>query len=166
MLGFKHLPIRWKITFLSLGVVIFSLLIGGIILLGYMAKTKEEELSKRTLITAQLVSQYKLIQDEINSKDASDILQPIAERFRVINNADYIIILNMDRVRLTHPIKERIGTKFFGGDEDPHFLNTYIPLLLQEIMELQFDLLYRLSMKRVNKLVLLLLVMFCLVIVN
>nr|MBA5585655.1 sensor histidine kinase [Anaerobacillus isosaccharinicus]QOY36037.1 sensor histidine kinase [Anaerobacillus isosaccharinicus] len=118
---FKNLPIRWKITFLSLGIVIFSLLIGGIILLGYMAETKEEELSQRTLITAQLVAQYKSVQDEINNEAASDILQPIAERTRVINNVDYIIILNMDRIRLTHPIKERIGTKFYGGDEDPAF---------------------------------------------
>ncbi|WNF37860.1 sensor histidine kinase [Bacillaceae bacterium IKA-2] len=121
MRTFKQLPIRWKITFLSLGVVIFSLLIGGIILLGYMADTKEEELSQRTLITAQFVAQYKTVQDEINNENAALILQPIAERVRVINNADYIIVLNMDRVRLTHPIKERIGTTFFGGDEDPAF---------------------------------------------
>lgn len=121
MFGFKHLPIRWKITFLSLGIVIFSLLIGGIILLGYMAKTKEEELSQRTLITAQLVAQHKSVQEEINSENASEILQPIAEKIRVINNADYIIILNMERIRLTHPIIERIGTKFYGGDEDPAF---------------------------------------------
>lgn len=118
---FRNLPIRWKITFLSLGIVIFSLLIGGIILLGYMAETKEEELSNRTLITAQLVAQIKTVQDEINNKEASRILQPIAERIRILNNADYIIILNMDREKLTHPIKEKIGTVFVGGDEDPAF---------------------------------------------
>lgn len=121
MTTFRQLPIRWKITFLSLGIVIFSLLIGGIILLGYMSETKEEELSQRTLITAQLIAQYKIVQDEINNENATLIIQPIAERVRVINNVDYIIILNMDRTRLTHPIRERIGTRFYGGDEDPAF---------------------------------------------
>ena len=121
MNSFRNLPIRWKITFLSVGIVIFSLLVGGIILLGYMAEKKEEELSQTTLITAQLVAQYKTVQDEINKINASEVLQPIAEKIRVINNADYIVILNMDRIRLTHPIKERIGTTFYGGDEDPAF---------------------------------------------
>ncbi len=121
MNSFRHLPIRWKITFLSLGIVVFSLLIGGIILLGYMADKKEEELSQTTLITAQLVAQYKTVQEEINRENASEVLQPIAEKIRFINNADYIVILNMERIRLTHPIKERIGTPFYGGDEDPAF---------------------------------------------
>ncbi|OIJ16002.1 histidine kinase [Anaerobacillus arseniciselenatis] len=121
MNSFRNLPIRWKITFLSVGIVIFSLIVGGIILLGYMAEKKEEELSQTTLITAQLVAQYKTVQDEINKENASEVLQPIAEKIRVINNADYIVILNMDRIRLTHPIKERIGTTFYGGDEDPAF---------------------------------------------
>ncbi|SDY54682.1 two-component system, CitB family, sensor histidine kinase DctS [Evansella caseinilytica] len=121
MFKFRHLPIRWKITLLSLGIVIFSLLIGGIILLGYMANAKKEELSQRTLITAQSVAQQRIVQDEIESDQASPVLQEIAEHTRIINDVDYIIILNMDRIRLTHPLRERIGTNFYGGDEDPAF---------------------------------------------
>ncbi|MGO4887027.1 ATP-binding protein [Anaerobacillus sp. MEB173] len=116
-----NLPIRWKITGLAFGIVLFSLLIGGIILLGYMMKVQEEELSHRSMITAQLVAQINTVQEEINAENASEILQPIAERIRVLNNNDYIVILNMDRIRLTHPIKERIHTRFAGGDEDAAF---------------------------------------------
>ncbi|MCD8508922.1 MAG: PAS domain-containing protein [Bacillus sp. (in: Bacteria)] len=121
MVRFKHLPIRWKVTLLSVGIVLFSLIIGAIVLLGYMKDQKEEELSQMTLITAQLVAQYQTVQEQVNSENASEMLQPLVERIRILNNADYIVVLNMDRVRITHPISERIGTVFQGGDEDPAF---------------------------------------------
>lgn len=41
------LPIRWKIIFLSFGIVLFSLLIGGIIITGKIVDMREEELGKR-----------------------------------------------------------------------------------------------------------------------
>lgn len=121
MIRFTHFPIRWKVTFLSVGIVLFLLIIGGIVLLGYMTNQKEEELSQTTLITAQLVAQYQTVQEQINHEEASETLQPLVERIRILNNADYIVVLNMDRVRITHPISERIGTVFTGGDEDPAF---------------------------------------------
>ncbi|WP_096201171.1 ATP-binding protein [Bacillus sp. FJAT-45350] len=116
-----NIPIKWKITGLSFGIVAFSLLIIGIILLGYTTEIKEEELSHRALITAQLVAQNSTVQQNIQEENAADILQPIVERMRVINEHDYIVVLNMERIRLTHPIQDRLYTPFVGGDEDPAF---------------------------------------------
>ena len=39
----------------------------------------------------------------------------------IINDHDYIVILNMDGIRLTHPIQGRVNTPFVGGDEGPAF---------------------------------------------
>lgn len=116
-----NLPIRWKITGLSFGIVAFSLAIISIILLGYASDIKEEELSQRTMITAQLVAQNHTVQNSVELKYASDILQPLVERMRVINGHDYIVILNKERIRLTHPIPDRLGTYFKGGDEEAAF---------------------------------------------
>jgi two-component system sensor histidine kinase DctS len=116
-----HLPIRWKITGLSFGIVLFSLLIIGIILLGYMSSVKEEQFSQRALITAQVVATNPVVQQSVEEPNAPELLRPLVERIRVINNHDYIVILNMDKVRLTHPIQERVNTSFMGGDEGPAF---------------------------------------------
>ncbi|OLO42919.1 histidine kinase [Alkalihalophilus pseudofirmus] len=118
---FLQLPIRWKITGLAFGIVAFALIIIGIILLGSSHEIKEEELSQRAMITAQLVTQNQAVQNSMNEDDASDILQPLIERIRVINDHTYIVILNMERIRLTHPIPERLGTVFTGGDENAAF---------------------------------------------
>jgi two-component system sensor histidine kinase DctS len=116
-----NIPTRWKLTALSFGIVAFTLLITGIILLGYMLHVKEEQLSQRAMITGQIVAQSLIVQQQINSENASERLQPVVERIRMINEHDYIVILNMDRIRLTHPIQERLNTPFVGGDEDPAF---------------------------------------------
>lgn len=116
-----NLPIRWKITGLSFGIVAFSLMMLGIIFLGYAMKTKEEDLSHKVMLTAQLIAQNQTVQTSIPLENASDILQPLVERVRVINGHDYIVILNMNRDRLTHPIPERLHTTFVGGDENAAF---------------------------------------------
>ncbi|MBB5173037.1 ATP-binding protein [Texcoconibacillus texcoconensis] len=114
-------PIRGKITLLSIGIVAFSLLIAGIIFVGYMYKTTEEELSQRSMITAQLIAQMEDVQQALEKNNPTETLQPKMEQIRAINGDDYIVMLNMDGKRLTHPIPERIGTKFAGGDEEPAF---------------------------------------------
>ena len=116
-----NLPIRWKITGLSFGIVAFSLIMIGIIFLGYALKTKEEDLSHKVMLTGQLVAQNLTVQTSIQENNASEILQPLVERIRVINGHDYIVILNMNRERLTHPITERLHTTFVGGDENAAF---------------------------------------------
>lgn len=117
----RNLPIRWKITGLAFGVTLFTLLITGIIYLGYMLEMKNKELSHRAMITAQLVAQMQPVQKQVTEVDASKNLQPLAESIRVLNDVDYIVILNMERSRLTHPIPQRLNTPFAGGDEDPAF---------------------------------------------
>ncbi|WP_418199568.1 ATP-binding protein [Alkalihalobacterium sp. APHAB7] len=121
MKALLQLPIRWKITGLSFGIVAFSLIIIGIILLGYVSEIKEDERSQQAMITAQLVAKNQTVQDSIELANASEILQPLIERMRILNEQDYIVVLNMDRIRLTHPIPERLGTPFVGGDEGAAF---------------------------------------------
>ncbi|WP_017727045.1 ATP-binding protein [Halalkalibacterium ligniniphilum] len=120
---FRQLPIRWKITGLAFGIVAFALMMIGIIILGYMSDVKEEELSQRAMITANLVAQNELVQEHLvdDIENASAKLQPLVERLRVIHSHDYIVLLNRDRIRVTHPNPERINTPFVGGDADAAF---------------------------------------------
>ncbi|MDN4073186.1 ATP-binding protein [Fictibacillus terranigra] len=124
---FIRLPIRWKIIILSFGIVLFSLLIGGIIITGKIVDMREEELGNRAMITARTVAELPEVQMQIQKKDGADVINPIVEKIRVINNADYIVVLNMDHYRYSHPVYGLIGTKSAGKDEGPAFADhTYI----------------------------------------
>lgn len=130
-----RLPIHWKITALIFFILGFSLVIGGIFLVGNYSKTKEDDLKKRSVITARTVAELPEIRRGVaGGEEGQKRLNLVAEKVRIINDADYIVVLNMDRVRLTHPVEERIGSVSTGEDEGPAFAeHTYTSRATGEI---------------------------------
>ncbi|WYZ12414.1 sensor histidine kinase [Bacillus safensis] len=118
----QQLSIRWKLTILTYFVVIFALLIGGIVLVGGIQQTEERELRKRLMNTARTVAEMNEVKQALadQTKDR-DQLQHAIEEIRIIQDADYIVVMDMDHVRLTHPVKTRIGQRSEGTDEEPAF---------------------------------------------
>ncbi|MBO8172227.1 MAG: sensor histidine kinase [Bacillaceae bacterium] len=120
-MSFRRLPVRWKITLLTFGIVLFSLLLAGIIYLGNLVKLKEKELEQRSMITARTVSQMSEIKEWVAEPEGSKKINPIVEKIRLINDVDYIVVMNMQKERLSHPIPSRIGTRMEAGDEGAAF---------------------------------------------
>lgn len=117
----KQLPIRWKITILSYVVVIFSLLIGGIVIIANIQQKEEKELRIRSMNTARTVAELSDVKKSLQEKHGWFTLNPVVENIRVINETDYIVVMNMEHVRYSHPVKEMIGRPSKGADEEPAF---------------------------------------------
>ncbi|PLR85407.1 histidine kinase [Bacillus canaveralius] len=117
----KHLSIRWKITILSYIVVIFSLLIGGIVIVANIQQKEERDLRIRSMNTARTVAELSDVKQAVKKPDGWDKINPIVEDIRIINETDYIIVMNMERIRYSHPAKELIGKRSEGEDEEPAF---------------------------------------------
>ncbi|MFB5266471.1 ATP-binding protein [Paenibacillus enshidis] len=123
----KGLRIKGKITILSFCIVLFALSIGGIILTGHIALLKEEELGQRLLVTARTVAEMPAVVEGLTEKGKRPVLQDVAERIRIVNNTDYIVIMDMNAIRWTHPANRLIGTKSGGADERAAFAeHTYL----------------------------------------
>lgn len=90
----------------------FSLLIGGIILLGSIIRMTESELGQRLMTTARTVAQIQSIQKSIQEPDGWKTINPAVRRIRIVNDVTYIVVLNMDRIRFSDPLESRIGTVF------------------------------------------------------
>ncbi|QST01835.1 sensor histidine kinase [Pontibacillus sp. ALD_SL1] len=128
------LPIKIKITILSFFIVMVSLLIGGVVIIGNVENGTEEELRKRMMITARTVAQVPEVEQMITEEEGWTKINQIVEKIRIINNADYITVLNMDRVRYSHPIQSKLGTTSTGEDEGPAFAeHTYTSLAEGEV---------------------------------
>lgn len=117
----KEMPIRWKITILAYVVVIFSLLICGIIVIANIQQQEEKELRLRSMSTARTVAELAEVKAGIQEPDGWKNISPLAEEIRLINNTDYIVIMDMNRIRYSHPVKDMLGQPSFGSDEDPAF---------------------------------------------
>ncbi|WP_198162732.1 ATP-binding protein [Halobacillus mangrovi] len=120
-MSLKQMPIRWKITILSFGIVLFSVVIGGIIIIGKTIESKEESLGDHALITGRTVANLPALKENLTESEGWKQINPMVERIRTINNSDYIVVLNMNRVRFSHPIDDKLGTLSSGKDEGPAF---------------------------------------------
>jgi two-component system sensor histidine kinase DctS len=117
----RQLPIRWKIMILSYAVVIFSLLIGGIIIIANIQQTEERDLRIRAMNTARTVAEVSDVKNAVQQPGGWEIINPVVEEIRIINEADYIVVMNMEKIRYSHPVREKIGTLSSGEDEEAAF---------------------------------------------
>ena len=117
----KQLPIRWKIMILSYTVVIFSLLVGGIIIISNIQESEEKDLRIRTMNTARTVAELSDIRKAVQEPTGWETVNPLVEEIRMINGTDYIVVMNMEQIRYSHPVKKMIGEVSKGEDEKAAF---------------------------------------------
>lgn len=123
----KGLRMNWKITILSFGIVLFAICIGGIILIGRVIHLQEQELGQRLLVTARTVTQLPSILSGLTEQSHRQEINPITERLRIINDVDYIVVMDMNGIRWSHPSSSRIGELSQGEDEHAAFAeHTYL----------------------------------------
>lgn len=119
----KPLGIQAKIAWLAFGVVLLSLLLGTVVLVAHYARSFEQEIGFRVLAIARTLSQMEAIQKNVGKPGGSEVIQPIAEKARLATSVEYIVVVDMDKIRYSHPLETFIGTEFGGGDESAAFAN-------------------------------------------
>ncbi len=116
---FQNLRLKWQIILWALGLVLVSIVISGTVLIENFTTTLENEIGAKALAVARTVAQIEEIQKNVGQPDGHQVIQPMVERIRLATNVEYIVVIDMDRVRYSHPIQDRIGELFEGGDEGP-----------------------------------------------
>lgn len=117
----KRITLRTKILLLSSLLVFSSVLVSGITMLYSISTSFEDEIGERAIAIARTVAQVYDIQTAVGEPGGEEIIQPIAERIRLSTNVDYIVILDMNGIRYSHPSESLIGKAFEGGDERAAF---------------------------------------------
>jgi two-component system, CitB family, sensor histidine kinase DctS len=102
---------------MSFIVVSVSIAMSGWIMVYSISDAFEKELGERARAIARTVAQMPNIQNNVGKPGGEEKIQPVAERTRVATNVDYIVIIDMNRIRYSHPTEKLIGQKFVGGDE-------------------------------------------------
>lgn len=102
---------------MSFIVVSISIITSGWIMVYSISDALEKELGERARAIARTVAQMPVMRDNIGRENGSKVIQPIVERTRLATNVDYIVIIDMNRIRYSHPSESLIGKEFVGGDE-------------------------------------------------
>ncbi|MFJ8260768.1 ATP-binding protein [Rummeliibacillus sp. NPDC094406] len=118
-----------KIMLLTFFIIVFSFLVAGIFVLGNILSTKEKELGNQAMLIARTVAKLPEVQKELSTDkkpmDQAKVINETIEGIRIINKAEYIVVLNMDHIRLSHPVKALIGKKSNTSDENAAFAEHY-----------------------------------------
>jgi len=118
-----RLKLGTKIALLSFALVFIAVAIGTVIEVHRISVLMENERGKRTMAIARTLAQMTAIQENVGKPGGEKIIQPIAEKTRLSTGVEYIVILDMEATRYSHPVEDRIGGEFTGTDLGPALAN-------------------------------------------
>ncbi|WP_280717472.1 SpoIIE family protein phosphatase [Kitasatospora sp. MAP5-34] len=99
-------------------VVVLLLVVAAVLALVLQSRRDStQEATSRSVAVAQTFANSPGIVDALRSPNPTAILQPKAEAARMASGVDFIVVLNTDGIRYTHPNPDRIGKKFVGNYE-------------------------------------------------
>jgi len=99
-------------------VVVLLLVVAAVVALVLQSEhDSNQEARNRSVAVAQTFANSPGMVAALRSPDPTAILQPKAEAARMGSGVDFIVVLNTDGIRYTHPKPDRIGKKFVGTIE-------------------------------------------------
>ncbi|MGC7847310.1 ATP-binding protein [Desulforudis sp. 1088] len=105
-----------KMAVLSFGSILIALFSSGLLVIERVASQLENEMGMRALAIARTLAQMEDIQHNVGKPGGEVVIQPLAERIRLATGVAYVVVLDNNGVRYSHPVQDRIGKKFSGED--------------------------------------------------
>jgi sensor histidine kinase regulating citrate/malate metabolism len=112
------MKLQYKILMFMTAILISTLGIICVFSFYEMQENVKEQMSRNVLNTASAISGMQDIQDAIGNPRDSDKIQEIIEKIRLKTKVQFITVMDMDGVRKSHPVSDKIGKRFSGGDEE------------------------------------------------
>ena len=107
-----------KLTFMVLVTVALTVSVLYLLLTNriYEATQKQEE--EQLLSIAEIVAAQPLVIETLSDGTTNQEVQAYADQITETYQLDFVVVMTMDRIRLTHPDPEKINKPFQGGDEE------------------------------------------------
>jgi sensor histidine kinase regulating citrate/malate metabolism len=120
-----HARGRPHISLQTAATLLISAIIAGVLLIAYsssstaMQKEVLANLENRTMMLARTVAFMPAAKEALENEDKElrESLQVYTRQLLTVNDVRFIVVMDMNRIRLTHPDPVQIGGRFAGGDE-------------------------------------------------
>lgn len=111
------LKLRNKITLLVCIVVALALFTANIVISEKVAQNSETSLAEKAADIARIISRSNVVIEGLSGQRNAAELQAFSEEIRGVTSVEFIVVLDMKGIRMSHPNTSRIGQPFVGGDE-------------------------------------------------
>ncbi|MFD6490816.1 SpoIIE family protein phosphatase [Streptomyces sp. NPDC060188] len=96
-------------------VIVLLLVVAAVVALVLQVRhDSTQEARNRSLAVAETFANAPGTREALSAPNPTAVLQPSAEAARKASKVDFIVVLNTDAIRYTHPKPDRIGKKFVG----------------------------------------------------
>ena len=99
VLKLKKLKLQPRITLTISTLILVVLLLTSYLFYYILSETVEEQIGKRALHVAKTVAAIPEIQEALRKENPASIIQPIAEKIRIDQEADNIVVRITERIR-------------------------------------------------------------------
>ncbi|MBQ0912716.1 SpoIIE family protein phosphatase/ATP-binding protein [Streptomyces sp. RM99] len=99
---------------LNVFIVLLLVVAAAVALVLQVRHDSEVEARNRSVAVASTFANSPGIREALRSPDPTAVLQPRAEATRRATGVDFVVVMNTDGIRYTHPKPDRIGKKFVG----------------------------------------------------
>jgi len=113
------LSLQYKVMFLTISMISILLLVVSVLVVRIIDHQVREDVGERAMIIGRIVAQTPKVQQAILSENPSEVLQPLTENWRLSSEAAFVIVANMDQVRLSYPDPSKIGTSLSNLYREP-----------------------------------------------
>ncbi|MGW1209532.1 SpoIIE family protein phosphatase [Streptomyces sp. NPDC002499] len=103
-----------QVFLLQIAIVLLLLVAAVVALVLQGRHDSTQEARNRSVAVAESFANAPGTREALSSSDPTAILQPRAEAARKATGVDFIVVMNTDGIRYTHPKPDRIGKKFVG----------------------------------------------------
>jgi two-component system, CitB family, sensor histidine kinase MalK len=111
--------LQTTITFLVCGVVALALFVTDLLISNEIGKTTEKNQSEKAMNIARMIAHSPLIMEALQQKKDDSEIQRYTNEITKIMKVEFIVVMDMNGIRKTHPSPDKIGQHFVGGDEGP-----------------------------------------------
>ncbi|WP_431801333.1 DcuS/MalK family sensor histidine kinase [Halobacillus andaensis] len=106
------------IIFYVLLVVLLSLLITDLLITENTSDDIRDQLEEKALIVSRSVAESQIVQESLQNQANDETIQDYAMSIQEATDVLFVVVMDMEGIRKSHPNPERIGKSFVGGDEE------------------------------------------------
>lgn len=113
----KTFKLQTKIMLLTFAVVAVALVVSNLLISQNIELDAQKGIGRKALSVAHLIAKSPLVIEGLAQGQNISEMRTYANESGIAAEVEYIVILDMQGIRKSHPNFEKIGQKFVGGDE-------------------------------------------------
>jgi len=111
------LQLRTRITLLVSLILGLALLVTGVMVDWRMERQTRDALGEKVGLLSRITAEAEVVRDGLTGGRSRPDVQAYAEQLRTEAGVDYVVVIDMNGRRLSHPNPSLIGARFAGGDD-------------------------------------------------